>query len=47
MIGYEKNYGTLSIPESKKEDFLHDVRQVVDKAGLFSKRLVKTTGFSR
>ena len=38
MIGYEKKYGTLSIPESKKEDFLHDVSLISDQAGLFAIR---------
>ncbi len=38
MVGFEKQYGTLSIPDYKIDAFLHDVRQVVDKAGLFATR---------
>ena len=34
----ENEYCTLSIPDCKIDAFLHDVRQVVDKAGLFAVR---------
>ena len=38
MNGQIKDYNNLTIPESKREDFLHDVRQVADQAGLFAIR---------
>ena len=34
----ENEYCTLSIPDCKIDAFLHDVRQVVDKACLFAVR---------
>ena len=38
MNAQVNQYSNLTIPESKREDFLHDVRQVADQAGLFAIR---------
>ena len=38
MSGQVKHYSNLTIPESKREDFLHDVSLISDQAGLFAIR---------
>ena len=44
MIGCEKQYGKLTIPEGKMDSFVHDVKKVSGQAGLFAIRHMREYG---